>query len=952
MAGKKPVFFRIIKSIVSFKYPGRSWIAQPILAAIAMFVCVLISPVLAQAPLVNSTVHQFTISEGKTQDLVQQGKKLYEAGQFTLAVKVLQEASAAFRTQGDYLREAVTLSNLCLAFQQLSLWNQAEKAIAQSLNLLKSLKNSQESSNILAQALDVQGRLQLSRGQSEAALTTWQQAAGIYQQIKDTAAFTRNQINSAQALQVLGRYRQAKKILTEVSQTFQNQSDSSTKASGLLSLGNIMQVVGDLKESQQVLQQSLALAKATSSDQIIAETLFSLGNTARAQYDKKKALDYYQQAASASTDSTTRTQAHLNRLSLLVETKQFADASALSSQIESEINNLPASRMVVEAKINFAQSLMKLNSCTSCKTIPPRVGNTPRVAKVFSTEQNTDSSKFLVNFNGLGLLPRNFSSGRATLLMENRATSPSSPSVLETSAQILANAVQQAQSLQDNRAESYALGTLGNLYQINQQFTDAQKLTQKALVIAQNLHALDIVYQWQWQLGRIYKQQGNQKTAIAYYSEAFNTLQTLRSDLVAINPDIQFSFRESVEPVYRELVALLLQTENESIQHQESQKSENQKNLQQARFVIEALQIAELDNFFRSACLTAKQKLDLIVDKKDSRSAVLYPIILPDRLDVILKLPNQNLRHYKTVIAENKVERVVENLTEYLRDVTRTSQVKQLSQQIYDWLIQPAEAELSKSGIKTLVFVLDGALRNIPMSVLYDKQHEKYLVEKYAIAIVPGLQLLDPKPLQKVKLNTIIAGVAAERTIENRKFPPLQNVPQELQQIQSEVPKTEELLNQKFTEHNLQKELQSAPFSVVHLATHGEFSSDPEKTFVLTWDKLLKVKEFDHLLRFRDTKTSSAIELLVLSACKTAVGDKRAALGLAGVAVQAGARSTLATLWSVDDEATANLMSWFYKELKAGVNKAEALQRAQLAVFAQQKSPYFWAPFVLVGNWL
>ncbi|NMG09336.1 CHAT domain-containing protein, partial [Brasilonema sp. UFV-L1] len=529
---------------------------------------------------------------------------------------------------------------------------------------------------------------------------------------------------------------------------------------------------------------------------------------------------------------------------------------------------------------------------------------------------------------------------------------PTTPSLLRTSAQILASAVQQAQSLQDKRAESYAFGTLGNLYEINQQFPEAQKLTEKALFMAQSLHASDIVYQWQWQLGRIHNQQGDQKGAMSYYSQAFNTLQTLRSDLVAINPDMQFSFRESVEPVYRELVALLLQTENESIEYQENQKPENPKNLQQARFVMESLQIAELDNFFRSACLTAKQELDPVVDKKDPRSAVFYPIILPDRLEVILKLPNQDLRHYKTVIAEEKVEGVVENLREYLRDVTRTSQVKQLSQQIYDWLIQPASADLNKSGIKTLVFVLDGVLRNIPISVLYDKQQQKYLVEKYAIAVAPGLQLLEPKPLQKIKLNTLVAGVAAERALENRKFPPLENVPRELKQIQSQVPKTEELLNQKFTENNLQNQLQFAPFAVVHLATHGEFSSDPEKTFVLTWDKLLKVKEFDNLLRVSDTKRSSTIELLVLSACKTALGDKRAALGLAGVAVQAGARSTLATLWSVDDEYTADLMSRFYQELKAGVNKAEALRRAQLAVFAQQKSPYFWAPFVLVGNWL
>jgi CHAT domain-containing protein len=331
---------------------------------------------------------------------------------------------------------------------------------------------------------------------------------------------------------------------------------------------------------------------------------------------------------------------------------------------------------------------------------------------------------------------------------------------------------------------------------------------------------------------------------------------------------------------------------------------------------------------------------------------VIYPVILPNSLDVILKLPNQDLRHYRTLIAQDKVEGIVEDLREYLKDVTRTAQVKQQSQQIYDWLIRPAETELAKSGIKTLVFVLDGALRNVPMAVLYDFQRQKYLVEKYAIALTPGLQLLDPKPLQQVRLNALTAGVVEERTIDGRKFLPLENVPRELEGIQSEIHSSKELLNQQFTETNLQNQLVKAPFSVVHLATHGEFSSDPEKTFILTWDALLNVNQFDNLLRDSDENRSSTIELLVLSACKTAEGDKRAALGLAGVAVRAGARSTLATLWSVDDRSTADVMSEFYRELSAGVNKAEALQRAQLAVFAKQKSPYFWAPFVLVGNWL
>ncbi|ARV63167.1 hypothetical protein BZZ01_22420 [Nostocales cyanobacterium HT-58-2] len=895
----------MLKSIFQFKYlVARGWKVQPLLTFIAVFLSVVISPVLAQAPFVYPATQNSIMSQDETQDLVQQGKKLYEAGQFTVAVQVLQQASAAFRNQGESLREAMTLSNLSLAFQQLGLWDQAKKTISQSLSLLKSLNTSQERSKIQAQALDVRGRLELSQGQAEEAITTWQEAAEIYQQIKDSAALTRNRINSAQALQVLGRYRQAKKILTEVSQTLENQPNSPIKASGLLSLGNILQVVGDLKKSQQKLQQSLALAKAISSNQTVGEALLGLGNSARAQDDTKTALEYYQQAVSVSIDPTTRIQAHLNQLSLLVETKQLTNALALLSPIQSEISTLPPSRVAVDAKINFAQNLMKLAA------------------------------------------------------REEGVLKATSASLVRTSAQILATAVQEAQSLQDKREESYALGTLGNLYEINHQLANAQKLTEKALFTAQMINAPDIIYQWQWQLGRIRKQQGDVKNAIAYYSEAFNNLQTLRSDLVATNPDIQFSFRESVEPVYRELVALLLQTENgeqrtqKGVQGSSHVQSESQANLEQARRVMESLQLAELDNFLRSACLTPKQELDPVVDQKDQQAAVLYPIILPDHLDVILKLPKQELRHYKTIIAQEQVERVVEELREYLRDVTRTSGVKQLSQQIYDWLIRPAQKELSESGIKTLVFVLDAGLRNLPMSVLYDKQQQKYLVEKYAIAIAPGLQLLAPKPLQQVKLNTLAAGVAAGRAIENRKFPPLENVPRELKQIQSEIPTAEELLDQQFTEHNLQNQLQSVPFSVVHLATHGEFSSDPEKTFIVTWDKLLKVKEFDNLLRVNDTRRSNTIELLVLSACKTAVGDKRAALGLAGVAVQAGARSTLATLWSVDDESTANLMSQFYQELKAGVNKAEALQHAQLAIFAQEKSPYFWAPFVLLGNWL
>jgi CHAT domain-containing protein len=840
MAKKRPVFFRILQ----------------IICITALF-CVLLFPAIANVP-------------DPKPDLVQQGRVLYQSGKFTEAVKLLQQAADNFRKNGDSPKEAMTLSNISLAYQQLGLWTEAENAIAKSLNLLQNLDKSPEHSAITAQVLDVKGQLQLALSKTEAALTTWQEAAEIYRTIGDTPGLNRNRINSAQALQSLGLYRQASKILTNIEQNLKNQPDASLKAAGMRSLGEVLQVVGDLSESRRVLQQSLLLDPNS-------ETLFSLGNTTRAQRDMTAALNYYQQAISTSMNATQRIQAQLNQLSLFVETKEYQKALNFASQIKSEIDKLPANRTTIYEKINFAHSLMILSN--------------------------------------LGYRTQDL-------------------------ALLLASSVKQAHIQQDNRAESYALGTLGELYEQTGQFSDAQKVTEKALLIASSINASDITYQWQWQMGRLLKKQLENKKAIAYYTEAFNTLQSLRSDLVAINPDIQFSFRESVEPVYRELVGLLLQS------------PANPENFKSARFVIESLQLAELNNYFRTACLEAKQEIDSVIDKRYQQVAIIYPIILQDSVDVILKLPNQQLRHYKTLISNDKVEDIVETLNRYLGDVTRTASVKQQSQQIYDWLIRPLETDLGKSGIQTLVFVLDGSLRNIPMSVLYDQQQDKYLLEKYAIALTPGLQLVDPKPLHSFRLNALAAGLSEERFIENREFSPLKNVSQELQRIQLEIPTNQKLFNQDFTGNNLQNRLQNTPFSIVHLATHGEFSSDSEKTFVVIWDKLLKVKEFDNLLRISDQNSQSKIELLVLSACKTAEGDKRAALGLAGVAVRAGARSTLATLWSVDDQSTADLMTYFYRNLTAGVNKAEALQRAQLGVFAKEKRPYFWAPFVLLGNWL
>ncbi len=345
-----------------------------------------------------------------------------------------------------------------------------------------------------------------------------------------------------------------------------------------------------------------------------------------------------------------------------------------------------------------------------------------------------------------------------------------------------------------------------------------------------------------------------------------------------------------------------------------------------------------------------RRQIDQIIDFEDPTAAAIYPIILPNRLEVILKLPQQKaLRHYSTPIARTEVERILEQLQQDLTKPHTIRSIQSLSAQVYDWLIRPAEADLANHQIKTLVFVLDGSLRNIPMAALYNGK--QYLIENYNLALAPGLQLINPQPLKRKQLKALAAGVSAPNTPG---FSELPNVPLELKEVQSEAP-GQILLNQQFTIQAFQRQINSQPFPVVHLATHGKFSSNADQTFILAWDEPIKVNQFNDLLRTRSQMRSDAIELLVLSACQTAAGDSRAALGLAGVAVRAGARSTIASLWNTNDESTALLMSQFYQELANNqLTKAEALRNAQLRLLHDPKyqRPRFWAPYVLLGNWL
>ena len=356
---------------------------------------------------------------------------------------------------------------------------------------------------------------------------------------------------------------------------------------------------------------------------------------------------------------------------------------------------------------------------------------------------------------------------------------------------------------------------------------------------------------------------------------------------------MQFSFRENVEPVYRQLVNLLLESETPS-----------PKNLDQARTVMDSLQLAVVENFLHQACSDATlEEVDKVVDQTNADAAFIYTVILDDRLEVILKLPQPGaLQSYRVMEPKAEIE---ETLTELQRSLqqklpSRRAQIESLSKQVYDWLVAPAAAALEQSNVSTIVFVLDDQLRNIPIAALYDG--EQYLIQKYAVAVTPGLQLLGPQPLDRRSLQALVAGSSAP--VPNARSRPLPGVMVEIESIKAAVKNTDVLLNQDFTQQTLGQRINRQPVPIVHIATHGQFSSRAEETYILAGDgDRINIDELAELLRSRDQIRPTPIELLFLSACRTVAGDDRASLGMAGVAVRSGARSTIASLWYADDEA-------------------------------------------------
>ncbi|MEB3359415.1 MAG: CHAT domain-containing protein [Synechococcales bacterium] len=913
------------------------------------------------------------------EQLEQTARERYAAGQFQDAAIAFQQAAQQYQAQGDLVQQALSLSNLSLSQQQLGAWSEAEQAISESLALLETELQQQNTSarqSAYAQALNIRARLDLARGRGAQAIAIWEKSAAIHSQLGQTDQAMASQISQARALQRLGLYSRAITLLqtalekpgqlplspaslkdipdeTTASELDQWLRSVTTAANAntvaaLQTLGDSLQIVGNLKQAETILQHSLALAQTLELSEAIASIHLSLGNVVRAsaiadlqlknmsvkqavdqlqkplspiqqelQYRQTQAakqfeaqtteaLADYQQAAMGSSPPTIQVQAHLNRLNLLLDIQQTTEAEATLAQVTPLLNRLPPTRAAIDARINLAQRLRQ---------------------------------------------------------MAKTATSQPAAKRLQA-AQLLATAQQDAIALGDPHAESYALGSLGQLYEESQQWSEAAALTQQALdkvnaVSATNVpHTVtdaDLAYRWYYQLGRIRAAQGDRQGASAAYQVAADILQNrLSLDVVSSNLSYQFAFdQEAQEPVHQEWMALLLKSANPS-----------QADLKQVREISTSLLNTQLNSFLQEPCTVASpDTVDAIVEASDPQTALFYPVILPDRLDVIVKFPGTaDLHHHYSDLSGEQLSEILNRLQIALEEDYTFEAVQELSEQLYNWLIQPVASRLEAEGIKTLVFTLDRRLQSIPMAVLYDGQ--RYLIEKYAVSQVLGLQFdRSERSLQPGELKIIGAGLSTAPTAKNvggeditGLFLPLNYVREEMKVLRELAIPSTTLEDEEFTLANFNLKLNEQKFPIVHLATHGQFSFDPKRTFVMTADPTpVDVDQLAGLFRVRGQVRLDAIELLVVNACETAAGDDLATLGIAGAAVRAGARSAIASLWTLDDAPNVSFTQTLYDYLRQpSVSRAEAVRQAQRALLQnpQYRHPRYWAPYILAGNWL
>jgi len=739
-----------------------------------------------------------------------------------------------------------------------------------------------------ARALTEAGQRAFQKGDFSQAATQWQNALEAFRSEGNTKGEITTAVSLASAYQSIGQQRRAVQVLQDALHRAEQSGDRSRTILVKSKLGSALILTMEWDRAALLLREALEVARADSDPKLAAAILNDLGNLLSTQQKYAESLKALEESVALARQTSNT----------LLTAQALCNAAATAARAGDY-------RKADELNTQGLQETERLDASHAKAFLLLNAGQTDRQLKLDGDE-----------------------AANRLLLRAHHS---------------FQQALEVAERNEDRSIETYALGYMGQLYEEDGQPDAALALTRRAAFAAQQAQIPEALYRWDWQTGRLLNRRGDTEPALAAYRRAVETLQSIRSDvsLGYGNATTRRSFREAQGPLFFELADLLLRQASAASDPQHEQNL-----LREARDTVEQLKAVELEDYLCDDCVNTQRAKTRAVEAVDTQTAVVYLIPLADRTEILVGLTS-GLKRFKLDVGAEALTAQVRQFRRNLETRTTYGYLTQ-AQQLYDWLIRPIRGLLIENRINTLVFIPDGALRTMPFAALQDG--EKFLIQEFAVAVAPGLSLIEPQPIELGKARLLLNGLS--KPVQG--FNPLNFVTDELESIQP-MYVNETLLDEGFTLGELKRKMTGEQFSIVHIASHGQFDRDVRKTFVLTHDSKLTLNDLEALIRPSQYR-GRPVELLVLSACQTAAGDDRAALGLAGVAVKAGARSALATLWFVNDQSTSALISEVYAQLSGSppASKARALQAAQIKLLNDRRyrHPCYWSPYLIIGNWL
>ena len=567
---------------------------------------------------------------------------------------------------------------------------------------------------------------------------------------------------------------------------------------------------------------------------------------------------------------------------------------------------------------------------------------------------------------------------------------------LALSYQSYSQALQLSATVAHSRLHVEALDALAQLYEDQDRQQEALALVSQGLTKARAQQAVamgDLLVNLEWRLARLYTALGRHDLALAAYQRAVDQIEPLRQDMPIEYDDGASSFSRTLEPIYLGLFEGLLRAAD-------TQSGEKRSaTLRRARDAVELIKQAEMQDYLGDRCTvdTVKGGTATVIPEG---TVVFYPVVLRDRIELLVET-GSDITHYSTRVPGALVRRTAGLFAKDLRDGAPAYLTR--SRLLYNWLLRPLEGFMREQRVTTLVVVPDGALRLIAVGALHDGK--RFAVERYAVTTATGLTMTNTVAPPKQSMQILVAGISrpgpvveklSQETVDelltpafnpttdiaaladSRSMFPARPRPGQLTAVETanrylalrEVlalpgvdPEVEaigrigrgtSILNAPFTLDAFRREAESGSYRFIHIASHGLFGGSAAFSYVLAYDDLLTLDRLQTLLG-SDNFRKNPIELLSLSACETAEGDERSPLGLSGAAIKARAKSVLGSLWPVEDSSARKTMEGFYGALVTdGVSKAQALRQSQLDLLRTKEyaHPFFWAPFVLIGNWL